>query len=417
MVTVYLTLTSFGIFVLDSESKVVVEQLAYPDAELASSNIMAVNDGSSPNSLKAVLKSLEELKIDEIVVDGLTLSRALSQATKIPVRVDEKPDVVTGFRNGENTYLVESGKVGSAEEVSAFRRDVALTVARTTVVEASEEKDILVKHAVDTIGEIDKSVNVLTMRLREIYSLHHPSLSRLVEDNKQFVQTVSNCGGRSRINKEDLAASGLSDALVTSIMENLDDDTGAEFQDADIAILRKLAERIVTLHEMRHELEEYVSGLMDTLAPNVTALVGPLVGARLISLAGSLMDLARKPSSAVQIFGAEKALFRSLKTGASPPKHGVIFQVADIHTAPYWQRGKIARALAGKLSIAARIDAYSERNVGEDLRAQFNKRVEEIQRLYPEAPPPKPPMKPDRRPQRKRGGRDYKPGKRRKWGN
>jgi len=417
MVTIYLTLTSFGIFVLDSESKVVVEQLAYPDAELASSNIIAVNDGSSPDSLKSVLKSLEELKIDEIVVDGVTLARALSQATKIPVRVDEKPDVVTGFRNGEDTYLVESGKVGSAEEVSAFRRDVVLTVAKATVVEASEEKDILVKHAVDTIGEIDKSVNVLTMRLREIYSLHHPSLSRLVEDNKQFVQTVRNCGGRSRINKGNLLASGLSDALVTSIMESLDEDTDAEFQDADIAILRKLAERIVNLHEMRHELEKYVSGLMDTLAPNITALVGPLVGARLISLAGSLMDLARKPSSAVQIFGAEKALFRSLKTGASPPKHGVIFQVADIHTAPYWQRGKIARALAGKLSIAARIDAYSERDIGEDLRAQFNKRVEEIQRLYPEAPPPKPPKKPDRRPQRKRGRRDYKPGKRRKWGN
>jgi len=417
MVTIYLTLTYFGIFVQDSESKVVVEQLAYPDAELASSNIIAVNDGSSPDSLKSVLKSLEELKIDEIVVDGVTLARALSQATKIPVRVDEKPDVVTGFRNGEDTYLVESGKVGSAEEVSAFRRDVVLTVAKATVVEASEEKDILVKHAVDTIGEIDKSVNVLTMRLREIYSLHHPSLSRLVEDNKQFVQTVRNCGGRSRINKGNLLASGLSDALVTSIMESLDEDTDAEFQDADIAILRKLAERIVNLHEMRHELEKYVSGLMDTLAPNITALVGPLVGARLISLAGSLMDLARKPSSAVQIFGAEKALFRSLKTGASPPKHGVIFQVVDIHTAPYWQRGKIARALAGKLSIAARIDAYSERNIGEDLRARFNKRVEEIQRLYPEAPPPKPPKKPDRRPQKKRGKRDHRPGKRRKWGN
>ncbi|MEE9353915.1 MAG: hypothetical protein V3U94_05790, partial [Candidatus Thorarchaeota archaeon] len=239
MVTVYLTLTSFGIFVLDSESKVVVEQLAYPDAGLASSNIIAVNDGSSPDSLKMVLKSLEELKIDEIVVDGVALARTLSQATKIPVRVDEKPSVVVGFRNGEETYLVESGKVGSAEEVSTFRRNVALTVAKTAVVEASEEKDILVKHAVDTIGEIDKSVNVLTMRLREVYSLHHPSLSRLVEDNKQFVQAVKNCGGRLQINEDALAASGLSDSWVKSIMQNLDEDIGAEFQDADIVILRK----------------------------------------------------------------------------------------------------------------------------------------------------------------------------------
>ena len=130
---------------------------------------------------------------------------------------------------------------------------------------------------------------------------------------------------------------------------------------------------------------------MNTVAPNVTALVGPLIGARLISLAGSLKDLASKPSSTVQVFGAEKALFRSLKTGADPPKHGIIYRVPEVHNAAYWQRGKVARALAGKLSIAARIDAYSDKNLGEKLREDFLARVEEIKKQNPEAPPPKPP--------------------------
>jgi len=153
----------------------------------------------------------------------------------------------------------------------------------------------------------------------------------------------------------------------------------------------------------------------------MTALVGSLVGARLISLAGSLKELARKPSSTVQVFGAEKALFRSLKTGADPPKHGIIFRVSEIHTAPYWQRGKIARALAGKLSIAARIDAYSDRNIGISLREDFLKRVEEIKKQNPNPPPPKP-AKPRpverKRPQRRDHSprRDHKRDNRRRGG-
>jgi nucleolar protein 56 len=152
---------------------------------------------------------------------------------------------------------------------------------------------------------------------------------------------------------------------------------------------------------MRRDLEEYVTSLMDRVAPNVTALVGPIIGAKLISMAGSLGELAMKPSSTIQVFGAEKALFRSIRTGTDPPKHGIIYQVPDIRNAPYWQRGKIARALAGKLAIASRIDAYSKRDVREKLRSDFTKRVEEIRRQNPEAPPPKPPKKPRHHKERK----------------
>jgi nucleolar protein 56 len=123
-----------------------------------------------------------------------------------------------------------------------------------------------------------------------------------------------------------------------------------------------------------------------------------------------LKDLARKPSSTVQVFGAEKALFRSLKTGADPPKHGIIYQVPEVHTAPYWQRGKIARALAGKISIAARIDAYSKRDAGESLRQKFLERTEEIKRQNPEAPPPKPPKKRSGPPRRTHGKKRGKRG-------
>jgi nucleolar protein 56 len=138
---------------------------------------------------------------------------------------------------------------------------------------------------------------------------------------------------------------------------------------------------------------------MDEVAPNMKALVGSLLGARLIALTGGLINLAKMPASTVQVLGAEKALFRSLKTGARPPKHGIIFQHTLIHEGKRWQRGKIARALAGKLAIAARSDAFSGNYIGDGLKASFERRIKEIQEKYEEAPPAKkmPPPQPKMR--------------------
>ncbi len=118
---------------------------------------------------------------------------------------------------------------------------------------------------------------------------------------------------------------------------------------------------------------------MEELAPNVRAVAGALLGARLIAMAGSLQNLAMRPASTIQVIGAEKALFRSLKTGARPPKHGLIFQHTLLHDAKRWQRGKIARVIAGKLAIAARADAFGGGHyIGDKLKADINKRIEEI---------------------------------------
>jgi nucleolar protein 56 len=126
---------------------------------------------------------------------------------------------------------------------------------------------------------------------------------------------------------------------------------------------------------------------MEEVAPNTKALAGSLLGARLIAIAGGLSNLSRKPASTIQILGAEKALFRSLKTGTLPPKHGLIFQHTFLHDAKRWQRGKIARALAGKLAIAVRTDAFGGRDIRAALKADLDKRVAEIQEKYREPPP------------------------------
>ncbi|MDH5755001.1 MAG: C/D box methylation guide ribonucleoprotein complex aNOP56 subunit, partial [Candidatus Bathyarchaeota archaeon] len=161
---------------------------------------------------------------------------------------------------------------------------------------------------------------------------------------------------------------------------------GADLTETDLTQIQALCKNVISLYKLRQILEDYLDTTMEEVAPNIKALTGSLLGARLIALAGGLTNLAKMPASTIQVLGAEKALFRSLKTGARPPKHGIIFQHAFLHEARKWQRGKIARALAGKLAIAARTDAFGSRYIGEELKADLDKRVEEIQEKYVQPP-------------------------------
>ena len=406
---VYLTLTVFGIFTLDKEGKVNTKHLFYPDADVAARNLLSVSDETVTDEIKNSVTALEE---NEIVVEDAMLARALSKIGELNVRVEEGPPL-RWFRDSHDEYLIENELVSSREDITAFRREVSLTLAKSRVSVASEEKDLLIKNAIDAVDEIDKSINVLVMRLREWYSLHHPSLNRLVEDQELFTKILNTCTGKANISEKCLDSVGVPDSVAEQVIKAMAGDIGAELQDSDLAVLSSFANSVNGLFQIRNELEDYVSLMMKTVAPNIGALAGPMIGARLISLAGSLKELARKPSSTIQVFGAEKALFRSLKTGADPPKHGIIYRVPEVNTASFWQRGKVARALAGKLSIAARIDAYSDKDSGDNLREQFISRVEEIRKQNPDPPPPKsqkpkpePKKTRDRRsPKKKRGSR------------
>jgi nucleolar protein 56 len=173
---------------------------------------------------------------------------------------------------------------------------------------------------------------------------------------------------------------------------------GADMAEQDLAEIQALSKNVLELYELRKNMEHYVEKTMEEVAPNTKAVAGALLGARLIAIAGSLQNLAMRPASTIQVLGAEKALFRSLKTGARPPKHGLIFQHTLLHDAKRWQRGKIARAIAGKLAIAARSDAFGGKYVGDKLKADIDKRLAEIREKYKEPPPPKEkPVRPERR--------------------
>jgi nucleolar protein 56 len=139
------------------------------------------------------------------------------------------------------------------------------------------------------------------------------------------------------------------------------------------------------LYSVRDTAEKYTDKIMSEVAPNMTSVLGAVLSAKLISLAGGLENIAKMPASTLQVLGAEKALFRTLKTGARPPKHGIIFQYGPIHQSPRWLRGKIARAVAGKLAIAARIDAFGG-GKGPDLKAALESKIVDLKERY-QSPP------------------------------
>ena len=145
--------------------------------------------------------------------------------------------------------------------------------------------------------------------------------------------------------------------------------------------IQPLQNTISTVNNEMKTLEKQIEQDMQQIAPNITEMVGPLIGARLISLAGGMERLATMPSSTIQLLGAEKALFRFKKEGGKPPKHGVIFQHSQINRNPKEIRGKIARTLATKIAIAAKADAFTKRDISKNLKEKLDKRIKEIKNL------------------------------------
>merc|ERR1711994_568611 len=205
----------------------------------------------------------------------------------------------------------------------------------------------------------DKELNNYIMRCREWYGWHFPELGKIVTDNLAFIRTVELMGTR-----ENAKSTDLSDVLPEEVEEKVkaaaEISMGTEISDEDISNINHLCQQVVEIQEYRAQLYEYLKNRMIAIAPNLTVLVGELVGARLISHAGSLLNLAKHPASTVQILGAEKALFKALKPQQDNPKYGIIYHASLVGQASTALKGKFSRMLAAKASLACRVDAFSE---------------------------------------------------------
>jgi len=293
-------------------------------------------------------------------------------------------DELDKIQSSKPQIIVDSGFAENIPDVLNKLREFAMGLSSSKVTKISESPDLHIIQAINSLDEIDKIANALSSRLREWYGLHFPELENVIDSINGYAQIVM-AGKRESLTKKIFEDAGFPESKVEMLSLVASKSRGGDISEKNLEIVQSMAKQMLDLHELRNSLEEHVESEMDIVAPNISAVLGTAVGARILGRAGSLTKLASMPASTVQVIGAEKALFRALKTGAQPPKHGILFQHTLVHAAPRWQRGKIARAIAAKAVIAARVDVYGD-GLNETLLEKLNVRVKEIGKKYEDAP-------------------------------
>src|SRR5215210_6077966 len=291
------------------------------------------------------------------------------------------------IQNSKPTLIVKAGFANNEQDAMQALREFAINLSSSRVKEASEKLDLHIIQSINALDELDKIINTIGARMREWYGLHFPELDNLIQSLTAYAEIASRSGVRANLTEEILENAGIQNRKSEIIMDAAKRSKGGDIAPENLAIVKNLAEQVISQSELRRILSDHIEVSMENVAPNVKELLTATVGARIIAKAGSLNKLAFMPSSTIQVLGAEKALFRSLKTGARPPKHGLLFQHPLIHSAPRWQRGKIARAVASKAAIAARIDLYRHGGKDSSVSDRLKKRIEEIQEKYKEPVP------------------------------
>lgn len=279
------------------------------------------------------------------------------------------------LRSNLKEILLELG-FSSPEEYRSKLISIYNELAILRMKESSEEEDKLIIHAINSIDEIDESISKLVERIREWNILYFPEID-IIQNNESFINLIADYDNRDEIINNPPEAIEKNESID---VEN--GSSGADIEIEDVDMINNFAKSIQSLQSTRRKTEEYIDKKMEKLAPNLRDLLGSTLGAKLISHIGGLKDLAMYSAATIQIMGAEKALFRHLKTGERPPKHGLIFQHPQVRTNPWWVRGKIARTLALKISLAVRKDVFSN-EFDPTISESFLKRVEEIKKENP----------------------------------
>jgi nucleolar protein 56 len=282
--------------------------------------------------------------------------------------------------------IIKFGLSDDRDELAGILQKFAINLSSMKVKETSEKLDLHLVQAVNTLDEIDEIINTIGTRIREWYGLHFPELDYLLQNIITYANIVRDAGPRANITKELLSQLEVPEKKIELIQQAISKSQGGDLTVESSESLKILASEVLKLSELRTDLSNTIENLMEILAPNLKNILTAIIGARLIAKAGSLLRLAQMPSSTIQIIGAEKALFRALKTGTRPPKHGLIFQHPSVNSAPKWQRGKIARALSSKIAIAVRIDVYRKGALDNSILDKLTKRIETIQKIYHEPP-------------------------------
>uniref|UniRef100_A0A182JA10 Nucleolar protein 56 n=1 Tax=Anopheles atroparvus TaxID=41427 RepID=A0A182JA10_ANOAO len=354
----------------------------FKTAVAALNNVNAISEGLLPDDLSSFLDTTlpkaAKKKAITLGVGDAKLGAAISEALDVQCsHIGAVPEILRGIRyhfgnmvKGFNTQSAAVAQLGLGHSYS--RCKVKFNVHRS---------DNMIIQSIALLDQLDKDINTFAMRIREWYSYHFPELVKIVNDNYLFAKTAHFIKDRKSLTQESLE--GLEAILMDAekaqaVIDASKMSMGMDISVIDLLSIEMFANRVVKLSDYRQELAGYLQSKMHAVAPNLQVLIGDQVGARLISKAGSLTNLAKYPASTVQILGAEKALFRALKTKSNTPKYGLLFNSPFIARANAKNKGRISRYLANKCTIASRIDCFAEAPTtvfGDALRQQVEDRL------------------------------------------
>ncbi|XP_016987472.1 nucleolar protein 58 [Drosophila rhopaloa] len=332
---------------------------------------------------KPLKKTLKKILVDDVQSSLLVADAKLGTAIKDKLSVQcvyntGVQELMRCIRQQADSLLGGLPK----REMTAMALGLAHSLSRYKLKFSPDKIDTMIVQAQCLLDDLDKELNNYMMRAREWYGWHFPELGKIITDNIAFVKTIKLVGTR-----DNMAASDLSDILPEDVEEKVKEaaeiSMGTEISEEDVLNIQCLCDEIISINDYRIHLYDYLKARMMAMAPNLTVLVGDTVGARLIAHAGSLINLAKHPSSTVQILGAEKALFRALKTKKDTPKYGLIYHAQLVGQASQKNKGKMSRSLAAKASLATRVDAFGEEATFE-LGAAHKVKLESRLRLLEE---------------------------------
>jgi len=342
----------------------------------------ALLDGSLSKSLSSFLKKQiksKELE-DKLITADSKLGKLINTKLDIEQFGGEKivNELMRGIRNHMESLIPEL----NAEDARAMSLGLSHSLSRYKLKFSPDKVDTMIVQAISLLDDLDKELNTYAMRTREWYGWHFPELSRVIPDQVLFAKTVKKMGVRTNATEVDLT-DFLPEEMAEQVKEVAQISMGTEISVEDIDNIRQLCDQVISLSEYREQLFDYLKNRMTAIAPNLSTLVGELVGARLIAHAGSLLSLAKHPASTVQILGAEKALFRALKSKNATPKYGIIYHASLLGQTTPKNKGKIARLLGARAALAVRYDALSEgdadNSVGQEGRDKVESRIRALE--------------------------------------
>ncbi|CAJ2650653.1 unnamed protein product [Trifolium pratense] len=333
-------------------------------------------DGKASKGLRKFLRA--NCENETLAVADSKLGSLIKEKLKIDcVHNNTVMELMRGVR-----YQLSELIAGLAvQDMAPMSLGLSHSLSRYKLKFSADKVDTMIVQAIGLLDDLDKELNTYAMRVREWYGWHFPELTKIIQDNIQYARSVKLMGDRINAAKLDFSEI-LTEEVEAELKEAAVISMGTEIGELDLANIRELCDQVLSLSEYRAQLYDYLKSRMNTIAPNLTAMVGELVGARLIAHGGSLINLAKQPGSTVQILGAEKALFRALKTKHATPKYGLIYHASLIGQAAQKFKGKISRSLAAKTALAIRCDALGDgqdNTMGLENRAKLEARLRNLE--------------------------------------